>query len=119
MEGTNVSTTDTTNTGQSDSSASGSSDSSMSDHESASRGPRLAIELDTVVYGTIAAWRAEVAEIGVEATLLVEDGPGGGNPLFRYEGTRTQLRALLRTYFQADRQGGMQSDDELAAAVPA
>lgn len=85
-------------------------------NESASRGERLTIELDTVLYGTVAAWVAEVAEIGVVATLVTEHGPAGGTPVFEYTGTRTQLRALVRTYFEADRPNGFTSDQLLEGA---
>lgn len=85
-------------------------------NESSLAGERLTVELDTVLYGTVAAWVAEVAEIGVVAALVIEIGPAGGTPVFEYTGTRVQLRALVRTYFEADRPNGFTSEQLLEGA---
>lgn len=62
------------------------------------------MELDTVLEApeTIESWIEIQRKNGVEATLVKEFGPAGGNPVFLYKGTIQALTGLLVATFELD-----------------
>lgn len=58
------------------------------------------IELDTVLDESFDDWSARVRAYGVEAALLIWNGPGGGNPYIRYTGEPEALKRMLIENFE-------------------
>lgn len=48
-------------------------------------------------------WVEETSkEFNLESKLITENGPGGGNPLYEFKGTKTNLRNMVDKYFVQD-----------------
>jgi hypothetical protein len=71
------------------------------------------IKMDTMCYvnegqkwedgiSTFSELKALYAADGIEATLIVESGPGGGWPIVEFKASREKLEEALTKYFDDD-----------------
>lgn len=65
---------------------------------------RIRIELDTCIDPdgsgeTFESFATNVSQCGLEVELVQEIGPGGGNPLVAYIGTKADVVSYLQAYY--------------------